>query len=194
MLLLLPLPVAIGAALLRGGSLSHLATLRVRGSGLIVASFAIQLLLYLPTVRASDFVLQAAGPIYIGALMLALIGLSRNWHIGAGVRIALLGLALNLTAIALNGGRMPVNAAAMATVLGRDEVRAIADPHKYGNTQLAGPASRVLPLSDIIPVRLPGGSGNVYSIGDVILAAGVAALAYSATRRPSSRQGREVTP
>jgi hypothetical protein len=39
-------------------------------------------------------------------------------------------------------------------------------------------------LSDVIPINSPGGLGNVFSIGDVLIAAGGAALVYSATRRP----------
>jgi hypothetical protein len=39
-------------------------------------------------------------------------------------------------------------------------------------------------LSDVIPIDSPGGLSNVFSIGDVLIAASGAALVYSATRRP----------
>ncbi len=48
MLLIVPVVIATLAALLRGGSLRHLATVPVRGSGFIFASLAIQVLLYMP--------------------------------------------------------------------------------------------------------------------------------------------------
>jgi hypothetical protein len=178
--------IAIVAALVQGGSLRHFATLPIRGGGLLMASFAIQLLLYVPVVRDSAVVLHWAGAIYIGALALALLGALRNWHLGVAARLATLGLALNATVIVLNGGHMPVNAAAMRAVQGEMKVREIANQHLYGNTRLAGPSSRLTVLSDVIPVVVPGRRGNVYSVGDVLLAVGVAALAYQATRRPSS--------
>ncbi len=95
--------------------------------------------------------------------------------------MATLGLALNATVIAANGGSMPVNAQAMRTVQGVSKVRDIADTGHYNNTRLAGSGARLTPLSDIIPVRIPGGHGNVYSIGDALLALGIAMLAYRGT-------------
>ncbi len=81
---------------------------------------------------------------------------------------------------------MPVNAVAMRSVAGDAEVRQIADQRLYqrlySNTLLAGPSSRLVALSDVIPVSLPGNYGNVYSIGDALLTIGVAVLAYRATR------------
>jgi Family of unknown function (DUF5317) len=182
MLLIVPVVIATLAALLRGGSLRHLATLPVRGSGFIFASLAIQVLLYMPPFHGSAVIVRWGGAIYIGALALALIGALRNWHLGVAARIALLGLALNAIVIVFNGGHMPVNAVAMRRVLGDVEVRQIADQRLYSNTLLAGPSSRLVVLSDVIPVSLPGNHGNVYSIGDVLLTIGVAALAYRATR------------
>lgn len=184
MLLLIPALIAIAVALLQGGSLRHLATLPVRAGWLIMASFAIQLLLYTSALRSSALVLQWNSVIYIGAISLSLIGALRNWRLGLGVRIATVGILLNMTVIVFNGGHMPVNAAAMRTVEGAAKVRAIASKSFYNNTRLADRSSRLVALSDVIPVRLPGGAGNVYSLGDMFLAAGVATLAYRSTRRP----------
>jgi len=181
-LLLIPAVLALLAALARGGSLRYLAELPVRGSALIAASFAIQVLLYLPPLRDSALAGRWGGAIYLAALALALVGALRNRRLGGAVRLATLGLALNATVIACNGGYMPVNAAAMRAVRGDGAVRVIADTRLYGNTRLAGASTRLAALSDVIPVRLPGGAGNVYSVGDVLLAAGVALLVYRTTR------------
>src|SRR5947209_3494086 len=178
MLLIVPSVIATLAALLRGGSLRHLAALPVRGSGFIFASFAIEVLLYMPPFHGSADIVRWGGAIYIGALAFALIGALRNWHLGVAARIATLGLALNATVIALNGGHMPVNVAAVRAVQGEMKVREIENQRLYGNTWPAGPSSRLTVLSDVIPVVVPGRRGNVYSVGDVLLAAGVAALAY----------------
>jgi hypothetical protein len=47
-------------------------------------------------------------------------------------------------------------------------------------------------LSDIIPIDIPGRLGNVFSIGDVLIAAGGAALVYRATRRPYAGRGQPL--
>jgi hypothetical protein len=182
MLLLIPAILACIVALLRGGSVRRLATLRVRGSTLILASLAIQLLIYTPALRHSPLVLGWAAPIYLVALTLALVGMLRNWHLGMSLRLASIGLILNLTVIILNGGHMPVNAASLRTIQGEAKVQELQDPHTYGNTRLAGPSSYLVVLSDIIPVPMPDGRGNVYSFGDMLIASGVALLVYRAVR------------
>lgn len=184
MLITFPLLLALAAALLRGGTLRALAGLPVRGAGLFVAALAVQILLYLPPLRGAPVTLRQGGILYVAALGLALLGALRNWRLGPAARLAMLGLALNLVAIAANGGYMPVDAAAMRAARGGATVREIADARRYHNVRLAGASTRLVFLSDIIPLRLPDGPGNVYSIGDVLLAAGVAALAYTAARRP----------
>jgi hypothetical protein len=184
MLLLVPLLVAMLLALLRGGSLRYLAAFPIRGSGFLLGSFALQLLLYAPGVRDSGLVLHDAGAIYIGTLGLVLIGALRNWHLGLAVRVAVTGLALNVAVIALNSGHMPVDATAMAAAQGQAKVQEIAGQHVYNNTGLSTSSSRLAPLGDVIPVRLGSFGGNVYSLGDVLLASGGAVATYGAVRRP----------
>ena len=184
--MLLPVPalLALVAALLRGGSLRHLAALPFRGGTFIFTSLAIQVLVYMPFVRTSPLVLHGAGLIYIVALGLALAGVLRNWSLGTPVRLATLGLALNAIVITANGGHMPTDLAAMRAVHRVATAHEIASRQLYSNTQPAGTSTRWQVLSDIIPIDSPGGLGNVFSIGDLLIAAGGAALVYSATRRP----------
>lgn len=182
MLLLVPVALALGIALSRGGSLRYLAALPVRSGWLIMASFALQFLLYTSALRYSAVVTHWNAVIYMAAISLALVGALRNWRLGPAVRLATLGVILNASVIAINGGHMPVNAAAMRTVQGEAKVRQIANQRLYGNTRLATSSSPLLMLSDVIPVPAPGGHGNVYSLGDMLLSAGVATLAYQATR------------
>lgn len=184
MLLIVPVLLGIALALLQGGSLRHLSTLRFRGAGLIVASLVIQVVIYIPVLRDSALVRHGGAAIYIGAIALVFVGVARNWHLGWGVRVALAGLAMNAAVIVANGGHMPVNAAAMRSVQGDARVQAIAAHDHFTNTQLANRSSRLLVLSDILPVSLPGGHGNVYSFGDVLIACGATVLAYGAARRP----------
>lgn len=182
MLLASPVLIALAAALLRGGSLRHLAAVPLRGSTFILCSLALQVALYLPMLQRSTLAAHWGGVIYVVALSLSLIGALRNWRLGMAARVATLGLALNALVIVANGGHMPVNAAAMSAVQGQIRVHEIADTDMYGNTRLATPESRLILFSDLLPLRIPNGPGNVFSIGDVLIAAGIATLVYRATR------------
>ena len=59
MLLLVPAIAACLVALLRGGSLRRLSELQVRASALIIGSFLIQVVVYLPALRTSTIVVVA---------------------------------------------------------------------------------------------------------------------------------------
>jgi hypothetical protein len=184
--MLLPVPalLALAAALLRGGSLRHLAALPFRGGTFIFTSLAIQILIYMPVLRTSAPVLHWGGYIYMVTVCLVLAGALRNWSLGTPVRLATLGLTLNAIVITANGGYMPASLAAMRAVHRSATAHEIASWQLYSNTRPAGASTRLGVLSDIIPIDSPGGLGNVFSIGDVLIAAGGAALVYSATRRP----------
>lgn len=186
MLLILPVLLGIAIALARGGSLRHLTSPRFRGAGAIMTSFLIQLAMYAPPVRDSVLVRQHGGAIYIAVLALMLLGVARNWHLGLSARVILLGMGLNMAVVVANGGHMPVNAAALRSMEGPAVAHAIA-AGQYANRALADRSSPLLPFSDIIPVSLPFGHGNVASLGDLLIAGGAAALAYGATRRPYRR-------
>ena len=97
-----------------------------------------------------------------------------NWRL-QGMAIAAIGLALNITVIAFNGA-MPVSI---------DAARSAGVSTSFENAGVKHEASdkdTILPwLGDVIP--LPG-LKEVISIGDIVLAAGIAWLVYSRTRGP----------
>jgi len=184
MLLLAPVLLALLVALLRGGSLHNLADLPLRGIPLMLLAVALQIALYLPGLRTVPLVTSHGAVIYGVTLALLVAAALVNWSLGLAVRVAALGVALNALVIVANGGYMPTNGAAMRAVRGARVVRDIANRHLYGNTRLATPQTRLVALSDIIPVPFPPGAGNVYSVGDGLLALGIATLIYQGTRRP----------
>ena len=182
MLLASPVVLALVVAMARGGSLRHLAALPLRGSAFILCSLALQVALYLPGMQRSWIAVHYGGGIYVLALALALVGALRNWRLGVAVRFATLGLALNALVIVANGGYMPVNKSALSSVQGTVRVREVADAGLYGNTRLATRDNTLLPFSDVFPLRIPHGLGNVFSIGDLLIAAGVVTLTYRGAR------------
>jgi Family of unknown function (DUF5317) len=85
------------------------------------------------------------------------------------------GAMSNLAAIVANGGYMPADPGAMASL-------GMAEPTTYSNSSVvADPALR--PLTDIfaMPAWVP--FSNVFSIGDVIIVIGVVIVIVAAMRR-----------
>lgn len=155
---MLALGVVVGLALaaVRGADWSRLAETRWRLWPLILAGFLIQLALYgrfegrtLPDV-------PYAAPLYVLSNLLVLVSLAANWRI-PGVPLVALGAALNLAAIAANGGQMPS--------LNR------------GMTE----TTPLYWLADWI--ALPFLPRRLYSVGDLLLVVGSAAAVYSLARR-----------
>ncbi len=114
---------------------------------------------------------------------LALVALAAvNWRLWGFVSV-MVGLAMNATVIAANGG-MPVSETAMRGV-GADEAtfqRLREDPKHH----LARGDDVLLPLGDVIPVRRP--FGVVVSVGDVLAYSGAATfLGFAMNGRPYRR-------
>lgn len=97
-------------------------------------------------------------------LALCLLANRRFWS----MRLVLVGLALNLMAMAANGGRMPVDVA-LAQRTGTDVAPLVAgtDPKHVA----IGPGTRLAFLGDVILIPRP--IGKVISVGDVAILSGV---------------------
>ncbi len=157
-----------------GGRLEHLADVRFRLAPLALLALAIQVVLFSPL--ANGLPDQAARATYVVSTALVGVVVIANWRL-AGLPLIALGAALNLAAILANGGAMPASPAALAALgMGTG-----------GNTNsvlLEHPALE--PLTDVfaLPGWLP--LANVFSVGDVLIGAGVAiAIAAAMRRRPA---------
>jgi hypothetical protein len=165
--------VAIGLILgvLLGGSVSRLGDIQFRWWPLMLVGFGMQVVLFQDAVAAQVGSLGA--PLYVVSTLLVVIAVLRNVAL-PGIPLVALGAACNLAAILANGGFMPASPGAMAA-LGKSA------PQIYSNSAvLAHPALE--PLTDIfaLPSWLP--FNNIFSIGDLILAAGVVVVVVSAMR------------
>ena len=172
MFILYALVVGFVVGLLLGGRPAGLANLQFRWPWLIIGGLLVQVVLF------SDQVASVVGdlgpPIYVGSTGLVFLGVLRNIDI-SGMKIVALGAASNLAAIGANGGFMPASRAALEA-LGKT------DPTIYSNSAtFEHPALE--PLTDIfaLPGFLP--FANVYSVGDVLIALGVAVVIVAAMRR-----------
>src|SRR4051794_30776322 len=170
MLRLLIIVVVIAMALLRGGSLRNIATVQLRWLPLVIAGFVLQLLIFTPFAR-SPLVAFATLPIYVVSLSLLAIWVAANWRI-PGMSLIAIGLALNITVIAANGGHMPVLPEG-ARLAGQYEALATDEPRTSKHMLMESEQVRFWLLSDIIviPRGVPGAS--VLSVGDLALTVGI---------------------
>jgi Family of unknown function (DUF5317) len=147
---------------LAGGRLDALAELRLRRVWAIYAALALAVLgVGLPGLPdwARSSLLVAAYP--VGAVFV----LANRWL--PGMPLAALGAALNLLAIAANGGVMPASVAALeAAGLPVDE------PGFESSAVLDDP--RLAFLGDVFAVPASWPLSNVFSIGDVLIGLGLA--------------------
>jgi hypothetical protein len=175
----IPIGLLLGFAL--RGRLSGLSTLRLDGVSVIFAALLIQVVLF--GTRLGDAMgTEAATVLYVGSTLSVAIALLGNVRT-PGMALAVAGAASNLVVIVANGGTMPASAAAYATL-------GWSTPVGYTNTSLL--EAPVLPfLGDVIPLPAWLPMANVISIGDLLIAAGIAAtIALSMRRGPASPAGR----
>jgi hypothetical protein len=161
-----------------GGRPSGLARLQFEWAPLIALGMAIQLALFSGPIASS--IGNAGPPIYVGSSLLVLAAVCRNWSI-PGLPIVALGAASNLVAIAANGGYMPAAASAL-------EAQGREAPSVYSNSAyLAEPV--LAPLTDIfaMPTWIP--FANVFSVGDILIAAGIVVVIVVAMRARKDRDG-----
>jgi hypothetical protein len=161
---------------LLGGRLDHLASLAIRGWPIALAGLLVQIVLF--TDLGSTIAGDAAPSIYLLSTAAVLVVVLLNLRV-PGLALVAVGALSNLAAIVANGGRMPADPDALASL--GDEIG-----DGYSNSIiLADPALR--PLTDIfaMPAWMP--FANIFSIGDVLIAIGVAiAIAAAMRGRPTA--------
>lgn len=170
MLFLAVLAAALLTVRPAGGRFHRLAEIPVRGAWLVVAALALQILT-ISVLRNPPHVLAAS--LHLASYGVAGVFLWRNKSL-AGLPLLTCGGALNLTAIIANGGTMPASPGALrlAGVAG-DGV------HFANSTALQQP--RLALLGDIFAVPQAAGlMANVFSLGDLALAAGAVWLVHAA--------------
>jgi hypothetical protein len=160
----------VGAAF--GGRWLSIGSIPFRWAPLIFAGFLVQLVLF------SDVVAERIGPagppLYVISTLAVGIAVVRNVGL-PGMPLIILGAASNMAAILANGGFMPAAPGALAS-LGKTA------PVVYSNsTVVARPALELLTDRYALPRGLP--FANVFSVGDVLLGAGVLILIAVTMRR-----------
>ncbi len=169
------------AGLAAGGRLDNLLAVRLRWTLLVFAAvalrFGVEAALLRDVAVADQFRVPLLAAAY-GALI-AVLWVNRS---RPGIGLALAGTVLNAAAILVNGGFMPVwdQALAAAQLTPADVLSPI---HFILPTfPLADFLLKAGPLGDVIPVPLPV-VRNVLSLGDVLLASGLAFFVFAGLLR-----------
>lgn len=180
MFILYSLLLGLVAGFLTRGRVAGLASLRWRWPWVLILALLTQVVLFSDQVAA--WIGDAGPPLYVASTAAGLLVVLANRAI-AGMPVVALGAASNFAAIAANGGFMPVDPRALQTL---GPVKSAA----YSNSAVV-PDAALAPLTDIfaLPTWLP--FANVFSIGDVLIGAGVAiviALAMHGAPAPAAER------
>jgi uncharacterized protein DUF5317 len=179
MSLLSAIPVGVLAGFLLGGRLSNLERLRLHWWVLVAGALIIQVAIFTSIVPVPGGAIPA---LYLLSNGLACAWLLRNVRV-AGVPCISLGALSNLAAIALNGGRMPVDPTLLARSRGAAFAHAVAQGQTPTNAVIADAHTRLVWLTDRFLLPPPFPLPVVFSAGDVLIGIGVAWLIAAGMRR-----------
>jgi hypothetical protein len=178
--LIVPVLAAALLALLRGGRLKNLAVLELRFAWLPLAMFALQFGFVLFPLGQGELYFRAVPWVTVSTYMLLILFLALNREL-PGLKLIMLGAALNLAVILANGGFMPVSRAALVRSGHLDKVFVQGDrAYVLGSKDivLERDQTRLLPLSDVLKVPGAVEVPATFSIGDVLIMIGASWLAY----------------
>ncbi|MGQ0849190.1 MAG: DUF5317 domain-containing protein [Actinomycetota bacterium] len=166
--------LSMAVALLRGGRLINLGDIELRLWWLLPLGLGLQ---FGVAALPSSWADWEVGLILISyAPLLAVVILNRH---RPGLWLAGIGVLMNFTVIALNGG-MPVLTEAAEVASGFANEPLIDDSYKH---VIMDARTRLAFLGDVIPLRLAN-EGQVLSLGDVLLAIGLGRFVEFELRRP----------
>ena len=171
MVMILAVPLGIVAGFLARGRVDGLTDLRIRWAWVAVAGLLVQGFLFSDT--GFELAGDAAPAIYVISTAAVLATVLRNYRL-TGMPIVALGSLSNLAAIVANGGSMPADPGALA-------LAGLPVVDHNNSVVLQAPTLQLLTDIFAIPAGLP--FANVFSIGDVLIAAGIVVLIAAAMRR-----------
>ena len=161
--------------LVSGGRLSALGELRIRRVELVYAAILLQIAAFPSGILPWSTPDRIARGLWLVSFAL-LIGFAVANRAVRGVALVFAGLVSNLTAVVANGGLMPANPHA---------VRAAGVNYRLHNNSISEVHPHLAWLTDrwAVPAWIPW--GNVFSVGDVLIAAGIVATIVLAMHRRS---------
>ena len=186
-LLLSPSLAALVVAVLRHRSLAGITRQRIAAWPFGLAAFGVELALTSTPLGQHQFGIVWGSPMWVGALSTMALVLARNARRSTGGlrwawSLAALGVLLNVVVVVANDGHMPQSQAArIAAGASAERVAGLASEPGWRNVAPMTDESRLAWLGDVLPEPAWLPLHNVMSLGDVLLASGIAAVLYLAT-------------
>lgn len=183
MILLLAFALAVGWALARGGRLSRLQSLPLSAAGVALGACALQIVvMFMPVGDASGALLRPALFMLSYGFLAFFVWRNRSLP---GMPLIAVGLLLNWGVMLANGGYMPVTfeslrAAGRAGLVAGPTTGSLVAGSK--DILLTAAETRLWLLSDILIIPPPFPLSSVFSVGDVLIAAGLFWLVQAALR------------
>jgi hypothetical protein len=171
---------ALVVAVVIGGDVRRLSQLRIRHIEVLLAAFAVKVAVALLGIPHSQIAVTVARPLNVVGAVLLLAVVWFNRRIPGAVLFGA-GLTLNLIVIVAFGGRMPVllprdadpNSPILALLRGGLDPLHVALEHPQG----------LWFIGDIFSIPSIGGHSSLVSIGDLLMAAGIAWLIIRCSQR-----------
>jgi len=179
--------LAVLIGYLKGGKLTNLTELSLKGIWLVLAAFAMQVLIYWAGVKEFGLGPSWFAPslhIVSYCLLLIFILINRTFP---GIKILALGIFLNLLVISFNGGLMPVDPA----YLTEEARRALITGR--GTHGLLSETTRLMMLADRFFIAIPWLGKQLFSLGDVLIDIGAFILIFKTMNSPRSYRIRTVS-
>jgi hypothetical protein len=169
--------VALLTAVLTGGRLSALALVELHRSYLVAAALGVQIVVISIVPGALHGLHE---PAHLATYVLLAAFLWANRHV-QGLALVAIGAAANAAAIAFNGGVMPASPAALETAgMPADKMDEFANSAVVHDAQLSW-------LGDVFALPASWPLSNVFSIGDVLIAIGLAIALHCACQSRLAR-------
>jgi uncharacterized protein DUF5317 len=171
---------ALVVAVVIGGDVRRLSQLRIRHVEVLLAAFAVKVAVAVLGIAHSQVAVTVARPLNVVGAVLLLAVVWFNRRIPGAVLFGA-GLTLNLIVIVAFGGRMPVllprdadpNSPILALLRGGLDPLHVALEHPQG----------LWFIGDIFTIPSIGGHSSLVSIGDLLMAAGIAWLIIRCSQR-----------
>lgn len=186
MILLLALIAALLWGLIRGGKVEKLGSLPLRQGGWALGALVLQSVLIYSHWLDNITTRSMALALMLISYALLLFFITLNYRL-SGIVIIGLGLALNATVILANGGYMPTSPEALQRGGYTTSASQAVLGKRLGNSKdivLIRDTTPLWFLSDIFVIPPPFPWPTVFSIGDILIAAGAVVLVSNAMLSP----------
>src|SRR5664279_631133 len=173
--------LGLALGLLNGGHLDHISLVRLRWPALIFLAVLLRYGAEALIIRNVDPAVALRGPLLVGASVILLAGLWANRRL-PGLAIAFVGVASNALVLAVNDGRMPLWAPSLSAAGFTPQDASPAIHTILPATLDSNFLLHLGPFADILPIPVPF-LANVASIGDVLIAFGLAFFLFAIVQR-----------